>query len=245
MECPDGSSCVRVTCRFWHRCTGGGCSCRGALKPISDFGTKCLGTKRKMSCNIMTEYRKVSNAASSAATSKAKKQKAIEYEEQTFGDAVHLSTAAQQSAGQQCIDVIQERIEEYELQYPKGFLLMIYGTSTGSGSIVHEGKMQLTSRGYSIPPIVDANGEAIHYGLQGSQGPGGVSVYDCGPSAVLSKVVETAAQTHFTPICDASDGTMPRTWIRIGAGAPKGIGPYHVCIRVMPLPLPHGWHRRF
>ena len=68
-------------------------------------------------------------------------------------------------------------------------------------------------------------------------------MYNCGSSKVLSKAVETAAQEYFTPICDAPGSMMPRTWRVIGAGAPKGIGPYHVCIRIMPLPLPHGWHR--
>ena len=62
---------------------------------------------------------------------------------------------------------------------------------------------------------------------------------------MLSKEVETAAQLHFTPLCDASQGMMPRLWKVNGAGGPKGIGPYHVCIRVMPLPLPHGWRRSF
>ena len=68
-------------------------------------------------------------------------------------------------------------------------------------------------------------------------------MYNCGSSKVLSKAVETAAQAYFTPICDAPGSMMPRTWRVIGAGAPKGIGPYHVCIRIMPLPLPHGWRR--
>ena len=102
--------------------------------------------------------------------------------------------------------------------------------------------MQFTERGYGVPPIVAANGSAIPMGLQGLHGPGGESVYDCGSSKVLSSAVEKAAQTHFTPICDASVGMMPRTSRIIGAGYPsKGTGPYHV----MPLPLPFGWYRSF
>ena len=62
---------------------------------------------------------------------------------------------------------------------------------------------------------------------------------------MISHAVEKALHEHFTPICDASDGKMPRTWRKLGAGAPQGIGPYHVCIRIMPLPLPHGWRRSF
>ena len=124
-------------------------------------------------------------------------------------------------------------------------MLSIYGTSTGSLSIVQEGKNQFSGRGYSIPPIVDVNGNVIAMGVQGAQGPGGESVFDCGSSRVTSKEVEKAAQRHFTPLCDASNGMMPRTWRVIGAGGPKGTGPYHVCIRVMPLPLPHGWRRSF
>ena len=34
-------------------------------------------------------------------------------------------------------------------------MLSIYGTSTGSLSIVQEGKNQFSGRGYSKPPIVD------------------------------------------------------------------------------------------
>ena len=64
-------------------------------------------------------------------------------------------------------------------------------------------------------------------------------------SKVLSKEVEKAAHLHFAPLCDASQGMMPRLWKVNGAGGPKGIGPYHVCIRVVPLPLPHGWRRSF
>ena len=54
------------------------------------------------------------------------------------------------------------------------------------------------------------NGNTIAMGVQGAQGPGGESVFDCGSSKVLSKEVETAAQLHFTPLCDASQGMMPR-----------------------------------
>ena len=82
-------------------------------------------------------------------------------------------------------------------------------------------------------------------GVQGAHGPGGESVFDCGSSKALSKEVEKAAHLHFAPLCDASQGMMPRLWKVNGAGGPKGIGPYHVCIRVMPLPLPHGWRRSF
>ncbi|XRB23991.1 ATP-dependent DNA helicase PIF1 [Pseudoscourfieldia marina] len=136
-------------------------------------------------------------------------------------------------------------IEEYKLLYPSGFMLSIYGTSTGSLSIEQEGKMQLTNRGYQTPPIVDVDGKTIAQGVQGAHGPGGESVFDCGSSRVLSKAVEKAAHLHFAPLCDASQGMMPRTWRVIGVGAPKGTGPYHVCIRVMPLPLPLGWRRSF
>ena len=94
-------------------------------------------------------------------------------------------------------------------------------------------------------PIFDASGRAPDVALTSAHGPGGVSVYDCGSSKVISHAVEKALHTHFKPICDASDGKMPRLWRACGAGAPQGIGPYHVCIRIMPLPLPHGWRRGF
>ena len=69
-----------------------------------------------------------------------------------------------------------------------GFMLMIYGTSTGSLSIEQEGKMQLTNRGYQTPPIVDVDGRTIAQGEQGAHGPGGESVFanNCtGPLTVL------------------------------------------------------------
>ena len=131
----------------------------------------------------------------------------------------------------------------YKLLHPRGFMLAIYGASTGSYTIKHEGRMQFSGRGYGVPPIVDANEKEISMTLTGPYGPGGEAVYECGPSKVLSSVVEKAAQVHFTPICDASGPMMPRLWRVPGAGGPKGTGPYKVCIRIMPLPLPFGWHR--
>ena len=98
-----------------------------------------------------------------------------------------------------CINVIQQRIEECKIRYTDGFMLMIYGTSTGSHSIEVKGKRQLTNRGYSKPPIVDVNGNTIAMGEQGAHGPGGESVFDCGSSMVMSKAVETndeAALAH-------------------------------------------------
>ena len=174
-----------------------------------------------------------------------KKRQRVAYEQETLGDEVDLSDAAQEEAGNLAIQVIKQKIETYTEKYKKGFMLFIFGTSTGSFTIEHEGKMQLTGCGYQTPPVVDAGDKVIAGGLQGSYGPGGVSVYDCGSSKELSMAVEEAAQAYFTPICDALGSMMPRTWRRIGAGGPKGTGPYHVCIRVMPLPLPHGWHRSF
>ena len=49
----------------------------------------------------------------------------------------------------------------YKLLHPPGFLLTIYGVSEGSYTVVLEDKMQLTERGYGVPPIVAANGSAI------------------------------------------------------------------------------------
>ena len=239
-HCPD-SKCVKPDCPLKHKCSDGR-RCGRSWQPASGFGTWTKGTKRTMACNAC---KVVKNTIPNAAVSEAKKKKAIAYEQSTLGVMVDLSDAAQQQASQECIGVIQKRLDHYKLLHPGGLMLMIYGTSTGSYTVEHEGMMQLTARGYQTPPIVGADGQVIPSGLQGSYGPGGESVYDCGPSKVLSKVVEKAAQTHFTPICDAPDSMMPRTWKRIGAGGPKGIGPYHVCIRVMPLPLPHGWHRSF
>ena len=107
-----------------------------------------------------------------------------------------------------------------------------------------EGVNQFKPRNYR-PPIFDASGRAPDVALTSAHGPGGVSVYDCGSSKVISHAVEKALHEHFAPICDASDDKMPRLWRKRGAGYAQGIGPYHVCIRIMPLPLPHGWRRGF
>ena len=111
---------------------------------------------------------------------------AIEYEQETAGDSIDLSEAALEAAGQQCISVIKQRIEECKVEHPEGFMLSIYGTSTGSLTIVLEGKNQFSGRGYSIPPIVDRNGNVIPFGVQGAHGPGGESVFNCGSSKMLS-----------------------------------------------------------
>ncbi|XRB17451.1 hypothetical protein RI054_15g72960 [Pseudoscourfieldia marina] len=108
----------------------------------------------------------------------------------------------------QCINVIQQRIEECKIRYTDGFMLMIYGTSTGSHSIEVEGKRELTNRGYSKPPIVDVNGgNTIAMGEQGAHGPGGESVFDCGSSMVMSKAVETNDEAALAHAPDRSRGT--------------------------------------
>ena len=235
------AGCTDLACLLDHQCRRGiRCSCNYAWQPPAAFGS--WGKKRRLSCETCKVVVKKSNRKYRGKISEVKKQKQIEYEQETLGES-DPGRADQEKASNQCIHVIQQKLETYTVQFPDGFMLMIYGTSTGSFTIRHEGKMQLTSRGYQTPPIVDVNGEAIPFGLQGAHGPGGESVYNCGSSKVLSKAVETAAQEYFTPICDAPGSMMPRTWRVIGAGAPKGIGPYHVCIRIMPLPLPHGWRR--
>ena len=236
------AKCVATNCPHQHKCN----QCN-AWMFTSAFGTKSTG--RKAMCMKCSEKLKVrnakSNAKSNAKTSATKLAKKIEYEEATFHDTIDISYAAHDAAGQQCIIIIEERLEVYKLLYPDGFMLAIYGASTGSYTIVLEGKMQYSGRGNGVPGIVDADDDVISMTLQGPHGPGSEEVLDCGPSKVLSSVVEKAAQEHFGPICDASGPMMPRTWRVPGAGYPKGTGPYKVCIRIMPLPLPFGWHRSF
>ncbi|XRB18130.1 ATP-dependent DNA helicase PIF1 [Pseudoscourfieldia marina] len=148
------------------------------------------------------------NAKNSAKIIAEKRQAAIEYELETGDHTIDLSEAALEAAGLQCISVIEQRIEECKEAHPEGFMLSIYGTSTGSLSIEQEGKMQLTNRGYQTPPIVDVDGRTIAQGVQGAHGPGSESVFDCSSSRVLSKAVEKAAHLHFAPLCDASQ--LPR-----------------------------------
>ena len=148
---------------------------------------------------------------------------------------LNLAPPAMLAIDQCCIIVIQARLEEHKRMFPTGFMLFIYGTSVGSHTIVQEGNLHLTGRGYhATRPPADRRrrrGGIIPRALQSSYGPPGEMVLYCGKSKVLSKSAETAAQAHFTKICDTSNGMMPRTWRVVGAGEPKGIAPYYVCIR--------------
>ena len=191
--------------------------------------------------------RKERNAITNAKASEELRQKAIAYEKATQGDTHDLSAPALRARGEAAIRRAEELIAGYWETNPDGFAVQFYGASTGSPgySVWEEGVNQLRPRGYKVPTIIDASGEVPDVALTSAWGPGGVSVYDCGSSKVISKAVETALHEHFWPICDASDGKMLRLWRRCGAGAPQGIGPYHVCIRIMPLPMPHGWRRGF
>ena len=129
-------------------------------------------------------YRARKNARSSAKTSAEKRRAAIEYELETGDDTIDLSDAALEAAGLRCIKVIEERIEECKVEHPEGFMLSIYGTSTGSHSIEAEGKKQFSGRGYSIPPIVDRNGNVIAMGVSGAHGPGGMVARLCHRNAM-------------------------------------------------------------
>ena len=112
------------------------------------------------------------NAKNNAETSATKKRQRAAYEHETLSDEVDLND--EEEADNLCIQGIEQKIETYKELYPEGFMLMIYGTSTKSGTAVNEGKMQLSGRGYQTPPVVDANDETIPRGPQGSYGPGGV-----------------------------------------------------------------------
>ena len=68
-------------------------------------------------------------------------------------------------------------------------------------------------------------------------GADGVSVCDCGDSKCLSKEVECGLHKHYRACAPSGVQIL---WKVDGAGAPKGIGPYDVCLRIVPLPLPDG-----
>ena len=134
--------CTDLACLLDHQCSRGSRgSCNYAWQPPAAFGS--WGKKRRRSC----ETCKVGKDKSNRKISEVKKQKQIEYEQETLGES-DLGRADQEKASNQCIHVIQQKLETYTVQFPDGFMLMIYGTSTGSFTIGHEGKMQLTSRGY-------------------------------------------------------------------------------------------------
>ena len=206
-----------------------------------------MAREKKRECAAKRKERNaISNPIHNPKASEERRQRAIAYELATQGDQHDLSDAALRARGEAAIRRAEELIAGYWETNPDGFAVQFYGASTGSPgySVREEGVSQFRDRGYK-PPIVDALGRIPDVALTSAWGPGGVSVYDCGSSKTISRVVETALYEHFWPICDASDGKMLRLWRRCGAGAPQGIGPYHVCIRIMPLPLPHGWRRGF
>ena len=128
-------------------------------------------SKRKRHCEECDEKyenkvdRMARNKISNTKTSETKKRQRVEYEERTLGDKVDLTAAAQEEAANRCIAEIKDKVETYQGQYPNGFMLAIYGTSVGSITIVYEGVMQFTNRGYQTPPIVDARKKVIPAGL--------------------------------------------------------------------------------
>ena len=140
--------------------------------------------------------------------------------------------------------------------------IQIYGTSTGSGPYgtatghnkatrsreranVHEGEMQFVSRGgkSSIQWLERPGGRShnnLRLGDLRGHGHGGEAVCDCCNSRCLSKEVETALHVHYRK--RSRQVGIKILYTRDGAGAPQGIGPYDVCLRIVPLPLPEGMH---
>ena len=261
------SKCTAGSCLRLHQCEGRGGgkgrACQGLWLAGEAFNYKKGGEKRNLTCkecaaknkekNAITNpiYSPINNAINgpinNAKTAAKKMQERIAYEKATLGDEHDVSPKALQAHREAAIDHVTQLIADNWKIYPKGFAVQIYGASTGSQgfSVKEEGVNQLRQRGYKSATIIDATGYAPPVALTRAWGPGGKSVYDCGSSKVISRTVETALHKHFWPICDASDGKMLRLWRACGAGAPQGIGPYHVCIRIMPLPMPHGWRRGF
>ena len=137
------------------------------------------------------------------------KQKSIANEEAVLGDETDCSPGALVAAQDGCIAAIAARIDELLVEHPHGFDLQLYGTSIGADdphaatpeeiehAVIEEGKMQFSSRGNAVPSIVDSTGAVISRGEHGfgDYGGGGESVWDCGLSAVTSKV------RLYAPIC--------------------------------------------
>jgi hypothetical protein len=137
------------------------------------------------------------------------KQKFIANEEAVLGDETDCSPGALVAAQDGCIAAIVARIDELLVEHPHGFDLQLYGTSIGADdphaatpeeiehAVIEEGKMQFSSRGNAVPSIVDSTGAVISWGEHGfgDYGGGGESVWDCGLSAVTSKV------RLYAPIC--------------------------------------------
>ena len=257
--------CTAGSCTRLHQCRKAGRGCRSGRQWLAPeaFDTKKGGEKRNLTCIVCAAKQKGNNAISNAIwnpinnpinnpitnakTAAKKMQERIAYEKATLGDEHDVSPEALRAHREAAISRAEELIAGYDVTCPEGYAVIFYGASTGSKgfSVKEEGVNQFRPRGYKVPTIIDAQGHVPPAALTGAWGPGGKSVYDCGSSKVISHAVEKALHEHFAPICDASDDKMPRLWRKRGAGYAQGIGPYHVCIRIMPLPLPHGWRRSF
>ena len=113
---------------------------------------------------------------------------------------------------------------------------------------MHEGEVQFTNGGYqtsSIQFIERPPGKShsnLALGSLRGHGASGVEVSDCGHSKIKSKGVETGLHGHYRKIARQSGGKLKILWKVDGAGSPRGIGPYVVCARIVPLPLPAGMH---
>ena len=122
-------------------------SCKGLTcgNCAKKHGVPCDPEGKKKAKNAINNPK--NSAKNSAKVSAKKRQAAIEFKLATAGDTIDLSDPALEAAGLQCIQRIEQRIEECKEAHPEGFMIMIYGTSTGSLSIVHAPR-----RGSGNPP---------------------------------------------------------------------------------------------
>lgn len=145
-------------------------------------------------------------------------------------------------------------LAESKKKSPTGVALIIYATSAGSHgySVLEEGVNQFRPRGEladgrpavpSIRILEQAHPHAIRPADMDAHAGPGIEVADCEVDKILAETLEELSQRHYGPILDESDDDV-KIWIRDGAGSLKGIGPYKVCVRTVPLPLPAGWSIR-
>ena len=131
----------------------------------------------------------------------------------------------------------------YELLHPCGFMLAIYSVSEGSYTIVYEGKMQFIERGYGVRCVAD-RGRQQWCNPYGPAGPARPRRRE----RIRLRLVLGAQLGGREGGVDALHADLRRVRRHDAAhlelfwsGLPQGhLGPYHICIRAMPLPLPFG-----
>lgn len=174
----------------------------------------------------------------------------IKYQEEHEG----VKTASDAEVAEGTAKAI-EGIEEYRARqlelHPQGIAVGIYVVSSGSVTIEREGELQVYTRGLqagkpAVPSIRDidrAHPHVIPKTEINAHADPGVAIFNVEFDRAYAKKVETRCHEHYIPAAEESQ-TEVSLQLRKGAGKPQGRGPFILCARAFPLPLPHGWSIR-